>query len=149
MPLLEVKPNRLASGLSVGLLEIPGDTRYLLLFILALSPLFLAFIEDQKRRGWSLAIVGNLLIYLTLLLAAIAGNELITDAESLFDEGTRFSNPRILTSGAIAIGLLSSYIILFAGLLDLEQTGVSRVTRAIMSGVGIFFVIVSLLSGSF
>lgn len=123
--------------------------RYLLLFILALSPLFLAFITEQNRRGWTLAIVGNLLIYLTILLPAIAGNQLIVGAEALFEEGTQFSNPRILTSGAMASGLLGGYIVLFAGLIDLEELGTSRFIRAIASVVGVFFVIVGFLSGTF
>ena len=139
----------MASGQSFGLLEIPGDTRYILLFILALSPLFLAFINRQGRRGWALAAVGNLLIYLTVLLPAIAGNQLIVDAAAMFEEGTRISNPRILTSGAMALGLLGGYVILFAGLIDLEEMGTSQVVRALTGVIGVFLVVVGLLNGTF
>lgn len=148
LPLLEIKPNRLASGLSVGLLELQGDLRYLLLFILALSPLLLGFISQANRRGWSLVAVGNLLIFLTLMLPAIAGNQLLVGAESLFEEGTQFSNPRILTSGAMALGLLGGYIVLFGGLLDLESIGTSRLVRILASIVGVFFAVIILLNGS-
>ena len=65
---------------------------------------------------------GNLLLFLTMLLPAVAANQLIVGAETLFEEGTQISNPRILTSGAIALGLLGGYIVLFGGLLDLEET---------------------------
>ena len=148
LPLLEIKPNRLASGLSVGLLEIQGDLRYLLLFILALSPMFLAFISESNRRGWSLVAVGNLLILLTMMLPAIAGNQLIVGAETLFEEGTQISNPRILTSGAMAFGLLGGYIVLFGGLLDLESVGTPRFIRLIAGIIGIFSVVIILLDGS-
>ncbi len=148
LPVIELKPNRLASGLPVSLLEIPGDTRYLLLFLLALTPLLLAFLGDIHRRGWSLAAVGNLLVILTLYLPAIAGSQYLIGAEALFDEGTRIANPRILTSAAIATGLAGGYIVLFAGLLDLERSGVSRMSRSLAGAASVAVVIAMLFSGS-
>lgn len=147
-PVIELKPNRLASGLPVGLLEIQGDLRYLLLFLLALTPLLLAFVADRERRGWSLVAVGNLLVILTLFLPALAGVQYLSGAEALFEEGTRISNPRILTSAAIATGLAGGYIILFAGLLDLERAGASSHLRILAGGIGLLIIIAMLLNGT-
>jgi H+/Cl- antiporter ClcA len=36
LPLIELKPNRIASGIPFNLLELQGDYRYMLLFILTL-----------------------------------------------------------------------------------------------------------------
>ena len=119
LPLLEIKPNRLASGITTNLFEIQGDLRYIALFILALVPLIVAFQPDRGRRAWSLIVIGNLLIFLTLLLPANAAAGLLDGAEALFEEGTQISNPRIFTSSAIAVGLLGGYIVLFGGLRDL------------------------------
>ena len=98
LPVIEIKPNRLASGLPVGLLEIPGDMRYLLLFLLALTPVLLAFLGDRNRRGWAMTAVGNLIVILSLYLPALAGSAYLLGAEALFEAGTRISNPRVLTS---------------------------------------------------
>ena len=148
LPVIEVKPNRLASGLPVGLLEIPGDTRYLLLFVLALTPVLLAFLSDRSRRGWALVTVGNLIIILTLYLPALAGSAYLIGAEALFEAGTRISNPRILSSAAIAFGLAGGGIVLFAGLLDLERSGASRLVRGLAGAVGALVVVVMLAGGT-
>ncbi len=148
LPVIEIKPNRLASGLAVSLLEIPGDMRYLLLFWLALAPVLLAFLGDRNQRGWALVAVGNLLVILTLYLPALAGSAYLIGAETLFAEGTRISNPRILTSAAIATGLAGGYITLFAGLLDLERSGASRLVRGLLGAVGAGIVVVMLAGGT-
>jgi len=148
LPVIEVKPNRLASGLPVGLLEIPGDMRYLLLFLLALTPVLLAFVSDRNRRGWALAAVGNLIVVLTLYLPALAGSAYLVGAEALFEAGTRISNPRILSSAAIAFGLAGGGIVLFAGLLDLEGSGASRLIRGLAGAVGAVVVVVMLAGGT-
>lgn len=135
LPVLELKPNRLASGVPFGLLEIQGDFRYVALFILCLIPLVLAFQTNIERRGWSLVAVGNLVIFLTLLLPAVAATDLLASAEALLPEDVRLSNPRILTSGAMATGLLGGYIMAFGGLLDLRGEGVSRVQRFIAAAI--------------
>ena len=132
----------------VGLLEIPGDTRYLLLFLLALTPLALAFLGDASRRGWSLVAVGNLLVILTLYLPALAGSQYLAGAEALFEEGTRISNPRILTSAAMAVGLAGGAIVLFAGLLDLERSGASSLVRGLAVAIGALAVLAMLAGGS-
>ncbi len=149
LPLLEVKPNRLASGLSVNLFELPGDFRYIALFILTLVALVLAFQEQQARRGWALVVVGNLILVLTLLLPANAATGLLSNAETFFEEGTRISNPRIFTSGAIAFGLLGGYIVLFGGLRDLVAVGIRGWLRAIASASGVVLVLLMLVGGQF
>ncbi len=146
-PLLEVKPNRLASGISINLFEIQGDLRYIILFILALVPLAVAFQGQRQRRGWILVIVGNLLIFLTLLLPTGAATQLLSNTDTFFEEGTRISNPRILTSTAVALGLLGGYIILFGGLRDLIEENVPTWQRVIASVTGVGLVLLFLVNG--
>lgn len=148
-PLLEIKPNRLASGVTVNLFELQGDLRYIALFVLALVPLMIAFQTERKRRGWALVAIGNLVVFLTLLLPANAAIDLLSTAEGLFEEGTRISNPRIFTSGAIALGLLGGYIITFGGLRDLVAEKVSGWQRALGASVGVVLVLLALFNGSF
>lgn len=147
LPLLEIKPNRLASGITVNLLELQGDYRYIALFILALVPLVVAFQANQGRRGWALVVLGNIVIFLTLMLPAIAGAELLTGSAGIFPEGTRISNPRVFTSGAMAFGLLGGYIILFGGLMDLREAGTGRVIRLLAGFSGLLLVILLLVTG--
>lgn len=149
LPLLEIKPNRLASGISVNLFELPGDFRYIALFILTLVALVLSFHAQRSRRGWSLVVIGNLILVLTLLLPANAATGLLDGAELLFEEGTRISNPRIFTSSAIAIGLLGGYIVLFGGLRDLVAEGVNGWLRFIAAASGVLVVLLMLLGGQF
>ncbi len=149
LPILEVKPNRLASGLSVNLFELQGDFRYLILFVLALVPIVIAFQNERVRRGWTLITVGNLILILTLLLPAVAAVDLLNGAGTLFEEGTRISNPRIFTSGAIAVGLFGGYIVLFGGLRDLADEGVPGWIRAIGAGSGLLVVMLLLANGTF
>lgn len=148
LPILEVRPNRLASGQPFGLLEISGDWRYLLLFLLTLVPLIISFNANQLRRGWALVATGNIIMFLSLLLPAEAGSLLLADAATFFEEGTRISNPRVLTSSAIAAGLLGGYIVLFGGLLDLRAEGVGRGQRLVWGFIGFFFIFVLLINGS-
>jgi ABC-type proline/glycine betaine transport system permease subunit len=148
LPLLEVKPNRLASGITVNLFEIPGDFRYMALFLLALVPLILAFQPARARRGWSLVLVGNLILFLTLILPANAALQLLDGAETLFEEGTRISNPRIFTSSAIAVGLLGGYIVLFGGLRDLVAEKIGGTARFFASTIGILLVMLFLTNGN-
>lgn len=149
-PLLEVKPNRLASGLPINLFELQGDYRYFLLFLLALIPIVVALqTENQTRRGWTLAAIGNLMLVLTLMLPATAATNLLAGASGFFEEGTRISNPRVLPSAAIALGLLGSYIVLFGGLLDLRAAKVEPTQRILMGGAGVAVIVLMLLSGTF
>jgi len=148
LPLLELKPNRLASGITINLFELQGDFRYIALFILALLPLVIAFTADRSRRGWSLVAIGNLIIFLTLLLPANAAQQLLIGAEALFEEGTRISNPRIFTSSAIAVGMLGGYIILFGGLRDLVAEKVGTWQRLFASMLGLLLLVIILLNGS-
>jgi len=149
LPLLEIKPNRLASGITVNLFEIEGDLRYIALFLLALIALAISFQNKRLQRGWTLVALGNLLIFLTLLLPANAATDLLDGAASLFEEGTRFSNPRIFTSSAIAFGLLGGYIVLFGGLRDLVAEKVNSGVRLFASAIGVIFVLLALFNGSF
>ncbi|MEL6152047.1 MAG: hypothetical protein AAFR56_20625, partial [Chloroflexota bacterium] len=138
----------MASGISVNLFEIQGDLRYVALFVLALVPLVVANNTDRLSRGWSLVLIGNLLIFLTLLLPAGAAAQLLDGAEALFEEGTRISNPRIFTSAAIAISMLGGYIIMFGGLLDLGDEGVAGWQRGFAASAGALLVVIFLLNGS-
>lgn len=147
LPLLEIKPNRLASGITVNLLELQGDYRYIALFILVLVPLVVAFQTHQGRRGWALVALGNIIVFLTLMLPAIAGNDLLNASETIFPEGTRISNPRIFTSGAMAVGLLGGYIVLFGGLMDLREYGTGRFVRLLAGFTGLALIILLLLTG--
>lgn len=147
LPLVEIRPNRLASGTGINLLQLDGDFRYILLFALALIPLIIAFQEDRLRRGWFLVGIGNLMMILTLLLPAQAASELLLNLEGFFAEGTQVSNPRILTASAIASGLLGGYIVMFGGLMDLRQEGIGRTTRLIFSAFGLFLIVILLANG--
>lgn len=137
LPLLEIKPNRLASGLTVNLLELQTDYRYVLLFMLSLVPIAIALQANLSRRAIGLVIIGNLMLFLTLLLPAWAATDLLETAETIFPEGTQISNPRIFTSSAIAIGLLGSYIVLFGGLMDMRAAGAGQIQRLLSGTVGI------------
>lgn len=148
-PLLEVKPNRLASGVNVNLFEITGDLRYVMLFVLALSPLIISFQQDRLRRGWLLVVIGNLILFLTLLLPAGAAEQLLADTTTMFEEGTRVSNPRVFTSTSIALGLLGGYIVMFGGITDLTDRGVSRWQRVLASFAGLIFIGIALFNGNF
>lgn len=133
----------------MNLFELEGDLRYIALFILALIPLLVAFQQERKRRGWTLVVLGNLVLVLTLLLPATAAAQLLAEAETFFEEGTRISNPRIFTSAAIAMGLLGGYIITFGGVRDLVAEKVSQWQRVLASFSGLFVLVLLLLGGSF
>ncbi len=148
MPILELKPNRIASGIPINLFELDGDFRYIALFLLSVVPLVVAFQNDRARRGWSLVSLGILVIFLTLLLPATAGVDLLANVESFLDEGTNISNPRILTSGAMVTGLLGGYIVLFGGLIDLETVGVPRWLRFSVGGLAPLLAVLMVLNGS-
>lgn len=143
-----MRPNRLASGLNFNLLAIEGDYRYVILFLLALVPILVALNQNLERRGWTLVIIGNLIMFLSMLLPAEAGRLLLENAPTYFEEGTRISNPRIFTSSAIAAGLLGGYIVLFGGLIDLRQSGVGRVPRILAGFIGIFLIVMMLIGGN-
>ena len=133
----------------MNLFELQGDLRYIALFILAIIPLVIAFQSDRNRRAWALVFVGNLIMFLTLLLPANAAAQLLGIAETLFEEGTQISNPRIFTSSAIAFGLLGGYIVLFGGLRDLVAEKVNSWVRMFISSVGLLFIVLTLTGGGF
>ena len=118
------------------------------LFLLALIPMFVAFQPHRDRRGLILVVLGNLLIFLTLLLPATAGELLLNSGAAFFEEGARISNPRVFTSGAIATGLLGGYIVLFGGLRDLVAEKSPGWQRLLASSIGLLFVILIILNGS-
>ncbi|HZJ09369.1 MAG TPA: ABC transporter permease, partial [Trueperaceae bacterium] len=149
LPLIELKPNRIASGVSFFLLQLEGDQRFLVLFALAVLPLFVALRADTEVRGWLLAGIGNALLLLTLLLPAVEGGRLLTDAASLLGEGDIIRNPRILPSAAVALGLVGGYVVLFAGVRDLLNAGVSRVARLVASWGGALLIAVLFAFGAF
>ncbi|MFO7545201.1 MAG: ABC transporter permease [Trueperaceae bacterium] len=149
LPLIELKPNRIASGIPFQLLELQGDMRYLVLFLLSLAPIAVALRSPDRSRGWLLAGLGNALLVLTLYLPASAGQRLIDDAGTLLVESLRVSNPRILPSAALALGLAGGYVVLFAGLRDLERAGVGRAPRLSAAWGGAVLLAVMLVAGTF
>jgi ABC-type proline/glycine betaine transport system permease subunit len=149
LPIISLKPNRLASGVSFNLLQIQGDYRYILLFALALVPLMVAFRKDVTTRGWLLVALGNLLLLLTLVLPAIAGRNLLADPTRYLGANALIRNPRVLPTGGLALGLVGGYMTLFAGLRDLERSGVQRWIRGIAAWIGVLFIVILLLAGSF
>lgn len=148
-PIIELKPNRIASGIPFHLLEIQGDERYLVLFLLSLAPIAVALRAPDRTRGWLLAGLGNALMILVLYLPAIAGQRLIDDAGTLLAESLRVSNPRILPSAALALGLAGGYVVLFAGLRDLTLAGVGRAARLSAAWAGAVLLAVMLVTGTF
>ncbi len=149
LPLIELRPNRLASGIPFGLLQLSGDARYIVLFVLALAPLIVALRGPERTRGWLLASIGNLLLVLTLFLPALAGEQLLTSTADLLGEGVRISNPRVLPSAALILGLLGGYLVLFAGLADLSRAGISRATRFLATWVGVALIVLLFVTGRF
>ncbi len=112
-------------------------------------PLVVAFQKDRNQRGWILITIGNLALILTLLLPISAATQLLETTGTLFEEGTRVSNPRVFTSAAIALGLLGSYIITFGGLRDLVAEGVPQWQRLLASFFGFGIIIIMLFNGTF
>ena len=149
LPFINLKPNRLASGVPFNLLQIQGDYRYILLFALALVPLMVAFSKDVNTRGWLLVALGNLLLLLTLVLPAMAGRHLLANATQYLGENAMIRNPRVLPTGGLALGLVGGYMTLFAGLRDLERSGVQRWLRGIAAWIGLAFIVILLLTGAF
>jgi osmoprotectant transport system permease protein len=149
LPILNLKPNRLAAGTGFNLLEFQGDDRYLILFILALVPLVLAFRDDVESRGWLLIGSGSLLFLLTLILPASAGQSLLENPEPFLGEGAFIRNPRILPSGGFALGLVGAYVTIFAGVRDLTRAEVAGWLRTFAAWFAPLVALVLLLNGSF
>ncbi len=131
------------------LLELQGDLRYLVLFFLALAPLGTALWQQDRTRGWLLVGLGNALLVLTLFLPAVAGRALIADAGEILGEGVLVSNPRLLPSGALVLGLIGGYVVLFAGLRDLVRAGVAQGVQLVAAWSGVALVLLLALSGQF
>ncbi|MEM7738743.1 MAG: ABC transporter permease [Deinococcota bacterium] len=149
LPLVELKPNRLASGIPFQLLQLEGDLRYVMLFLLALAPLLAALRDRDEARGWLLVGIGNALLFLTLYLGAYAGRDLIDNASTLLGESVNLRNPRLLPSAAIALGVLGGYVVLFAGLRDLSVAGVGAVSKLVAAWSGVGLVVLLLINGYF
>ena len=149
LPILNLKPNRLATGTSFNLLEFQGDDRYLILFVLALVPLVLAFRDEIESRGWLLIGTGSILFLLTLILPAGAGATLLENPEAYLGDGAFIRNPRILPSGGFALGLVGAYVTIFAGGRDLARAGVSGWLRSVASWFAPIVAVLLLLNGQF
>jgi ABC-type proline/glycine betaine transport system permease subunit len=149
LPVINLKPNRLASGTGFGLLELTGDGRYFVLFALALVPLVLAFRDDLESRGWLLSISGSALFLLTLLLPAQAGVMLLENPEPFLGEGAFIRSPRILPSGGLALGLLGAYVTLFAGGRDLARAGVQGWIRGVTAWAAPAIAVLLMVGGQF
>jgi ABC-type proline/glycine betaine transport system permease subunit len=149
LPILNLKPNRLAAGTGFNLLEFQSDDRYLILFILALVPLALAFRDEIQSRGWLLIGTGSLLFLLTLILPAMAGQSLLENPEPFLGEGAFIRNPRILPSGGFALGIVGAYITIFAGVRDLTRAEVAGWLRSVATWFAPLVALVLLLNGRF
>jgi len=149
LPIVSLKPNRLAAGVPFNLLQLQGDYRYMLLFALALLPFIVAFRKDVGMRGWLLVGVGNMLLLLTLLLPAMAGQHLLANATQFLGQNAFVRNPRVLPSGGLALGLAGGYMALFGGLRDLERAGVQRWIRGVAAWSGLGLIVVLLAAGTF
>jgi len=149
LPILNLKPNRLAAGTGFNLLEFQTDDRYLILFILALVPLALAFRDELESRGWLLIGTGSLLFLLTLILPAMAGQALLENPEPFLGEGAFIRNPRILPSGGFALGLVGAYVTIFAGVRDLARAQVAGWLRSVATWFAPLVALVLLLNGRF
>ncbi len=147
LPIIELKPNRLASGIPYHLLGLEGDLRYLALFVLALAPLLVALLPAGKGRGWLLILLGNGLLVLTFVLPAQAGGLLVENAAELLGEGVRIRNPRLLPSAALALGVMGGYAVLFAGLQDLVRGGVTYGARLLAAWAGAALVVLLFAGG--
>lgn len=126
LPLIELKPNRIAPGLQFQLLQLEGDLRYLVLFALTLFPVPAALTDRVRRRGWLLVGIGNAVLLLTLILPVQAGGALLADAGNVFGDNVIVNAPRLLPSAALALSLLGGYVVLFGGLRDLAASGAPR-----------------------
>ncbi|HKI56091.1 MAG TPA: ABC transporter permease [Trueperaceae bacterium] len=149
LPVVTLKPNRISAGVPFNLLQFQGDYRYIVLFALALVPFMIAFRKDVGVRGWLLVIVGNLLMLLTLVLPAIAGQHLLANAKQYLGPNAFIQNPRLLPTGGLALGLVGGYVTLFAGLRDLERSGVQGWVRSLAAWLGVAFIFVLLVAGAF
>lgn len=149
LPILNLKPNRLASGTSFNLLEFQGDDRYLILFILALVPLALAFRDELESRGWLLVGAGSLLFLLTLILPAMAGRMLLLDPEAYLSGGAFIRNPRILPTGGFALGLVGAYVTIFGGVRDLARAGVQSWLQTLATWFAPLVAVLLMLNGTF
>lgn len=143
LPLLIVVPNAQAvKNVSFQLLELQGDYRYAVLFLLCLVPMVVGFQPNQLRRGWLLVGLGNLMMILALWLPAVAAKELLANALDILPTDTFIRNPRVRPVSGVAVGLMGGYIVLFSGLLDLRKSGVSQTVRffaGIVGFIGIYW----------
>lgn len=147
LPLVELRPNRLASGIPLGGFDLGGVG--LLLLGLAALPLGLAWVLPPRVRGWALAGTGNLLLVLTLWLPALAGVEILENAAQTLGEGVRVSNPRLLPGAALALGLFGLYVLLRGALADLRDSGAPRPLRELAAWSGVALVAGGFLLGQF
>ena len=134
LPLLIVIPNPQAvKSISFQLLSLEGDYRYLVLFLLSISPFAVAFQENPLRRGWVLVGLGSLIMILTVWLTGIAAQDLQENALTILPEDTFIRNPRVRPVSAVAVGLAGGYLVLFGGLTDLRKMKVSQGLQLIAS----------------
>lgn len=145
LPIVELKPNRLAAGVPFSLLQFQNDFRYLVLFVLSLVPAGLAYIEDRSRRGSLLLLIGYVLLTLVLLLPTIAGNDLLANAANYFDETIRLRNPRLLPTSALTVGFIGSLMVLYAAFEDLRASRWSFNVRLLLGSIG-FLILVGLFA---
>ncbi|TVR23435.1 MAG: ABC transporter permease [Anaerolineaceae bacterium] len=147
LPLIELRPNRLASGIGFSLLELQGDYSYLVLFFLSLIPFAIAYRTDVGGRGWQLAILGNLMLVFSFILPERAGQLILTDAVTYLSDDVIINNPRILPSGGMFFGIFGGYMVLFGGLQDLRRADVARWGRLAIGWIGVLFIVFTFATG--
>ncbi|NDJ86543.1 MAG: ABC transporter permease [Chloroflexi bacterium] len=120
------------------------------MFATTLLPSVLAFRQDRFTRGWILALLGNLIIILTIWLPSLAAEDILDNFELFYSEPTDTIelNPRVVPSAAMAMGIFGGYIVLFSGIVDLKSTIDSQAALLFSGLAGIVVVVILLLSGS-
>lgn len=149
LPIVNLKPNRLATGTGFGILDFTYDDRFLILFLLSLVPIVLAFRDEVRSRGWTLSVVGGVTLLLTWILPAEAGATILAAPEAYLDGSAFLRNPRILPSGAFALATFGSYVVIFAGLRDLRSAGTEGWVRAMAGWTAPAIAVLLLLDGRF
>ncbi len=132
-------------GEAFNLLELEGDARYSFLFILTIIPFAVALQQEQIKRGWLLVLLGNLIMILTLWLPTEAAQTLLDNREEIL--GVEARGARVQPVSAIAMGIFGGYIVLFGGLNDLRQVGVSGFLQNVASWGGVVVMIWLVTSG--
>ena len=136
LPWLTLRPNRLAAGESIGILEALGPVAavFAVLWLLCLT---LARGSSREWRLGLLGLLGSLLLPATLTAAGLAASRLLTVAPS---------TARASLGPGVWLGLLASYVVVHATRTRLRHR---RALRAIVTWSGPLLVLLAGLLGAF